>query len=748
MNRVHSVSRRSLLKSGGALIVSFASGVFLEPLTAQNSSLGPPSAQRSRSLKPTDVDSFLAVHQDGTVTIFTSHVDVGTGITTAYRQIAAEELGIPVERFTVIQGDTATVPNHGGTGGSSGVPRGGADIRRVAATARQALVQKAAERLGRPASELTIENGEVRLVGGGSGINVTDLVGGKQFDLKVDPNAPLKAPAKYTVVGKPILRPDVPAKSTGRHIYVQDFKVPGMLYGRVIRPPAFGARLLTVDEASIASIPDVRIVRIESFLGVVAKNEWAAVRAGRELKATWSAGAPLPVTENLDGAMGSAAGGEQQSIIQRGDTASALSGASKQVSASYYWPFQSHASLGPSCAVADAGDKGVTVWSSTQDAYGLRALLGKIFSVETEKIHVVYMDGSGSYGSNGAYDAAADAVLLSRAVGKPVRLQWTRRDEHALDPKGPAQLLELKGGLDKDGNIVAWESLGSAVGGPQWATSLLGPSAAGLIASNLQGVAAPVTHNIDPPYAVANLRVTTRGLESTPIRLSNLRAPGKMANVLAIESFTDELAAAAGMDPVAFRRRGLTDARAIAVIDRTAAMIGWQSRPSPNPQAAKNKTSNPGQTIGRGIAYIRYKQAEAYVAVAVEVSVDRRSGQVAVRRVACAHDCGLIMNPDGLRNQVEGNIVQALSRTLHEEVTADGSHVTSVDWTSYPILSFPEAPSIEVELLNHPEQPPYGAGEAAGTPVTAALANAIFDATGVRLRRVPFTAARVRAAMA
>ena len=353
----------------------------------------------------------------------------------------------------------------------------------------------------------------------------------------------------------------------------------------------------------------------------------------------------------------------------------------------------------------------------------------------------LYMDGSGSYGTNGGNDAAADALLLSRAVGRPVRVQWMRHDEHGWDPKGPAQLLDVRGGIDAAGNIVAWQTEMWLPGGPAGERALVGPDLAGMVQEHGQN-AGIMTLNADPPYAAANVSVMSHELKETPLRLSNLRAPGKIANVFAVESFTDELALAAGMDPVAFRRRGLSDPRALAVLDRAAAMIDWQPRPSPNPRARDGNL-----LVGRGFAYVRYKQAENYVAMAMEVAVDRASGQIAVRGIACAHDCGLIVNPDGLRNQVEGNILQTLSRTLHEEVTFNRAQVTSLDWASYPVLRFPEAPAVQVVLINRPDQPSYGAGEAASAPVAAALANAVFDATGVRLRTVPFHAGRVKAAL-
>ena len=723
-----SLSRRGILKmAAGALVVRFA--------------LGQSSSDASKPLNPADVDSFIAVHADGSVTIYTSKVDVGTGLATAYRQTAAEELGIPVERFTVIEGDTALTPDHGGTGGSSGIPRGAADIRRAAATARQALLDLGAKQLNQPATQLTITGGDV-IHSNGQRVTVASLVAGKRLGVKVNASAPLKNPSTYTIVGKPILRADVPGKCTAKHPWLQDHTLPGMLHGRVVRPPAVGAKLLSVDENSIRALPGVRVIRIESFLGVVAKDEWAAVRAAKEIKATWSDSQVLPGSKDLSHWVRQAPVDRDQALANRGDFNGALSSAAKQLTATYYWPFQSHASLSPSCAVADAKESGTTIWSAAQNPYGLRANLARVFGIPLDKMRVVYLDGSGSYGTNGADDAAADALLLSRAVGQPVRVQWMRQDEHGWDPKGPAQLHELRGGLDANGNISAWETQMWIPDGPQGSRALLGPESAGMSQTHGQG-AGLMTLNLDPPYPVPNLRVVSHHLKDTPLRLSNLRAPGKIANIFAVESFADELAAAAGMDPVAFRLRGLTDPRAVEVLKRASGMMDWQTRPSPNPYAAEGNV-----LVGRGMAYVRYKQAENYVALGITVAVNKATGKIAVRRVVCAHDCGLVVNPDGLRNQVEGNILQTLSRTLHEEVTFDKARVTSVDWASYPLLSFPEVPAVQVALIDRPEQPSYGAGEASSAPVAAALANAIFDATGVRLRTVPFTAERVKAAFA
>jgi CO/xanthine dehydrogenase Mo-binding subunit len=660
----------------------------------------------------------------------------------AMSQMAAEELGVPVENVSVVEGDTALVPNHGGTGGSTGVPRGGVDVRQAAATARQAILNLAATQLKRPAAELTIVRGTVRTASGGSGVSIAKLIGGRSLNVAVDAKAPLKDPMTYTIVGKPLLRPDVPAKCMGRREYVQDHTRPNMLHGRVIRPPAIGSQLVSMDESSVRAIPDVRIVRMGNFLGVVAPDEWAAVRAARELKATWTAWEGLPGSDGLERHIRESAVDHDETVVSRGgEPSTAIVSATKQFFATYSWPCQSHASLGPSCALADVRDDGATVWTASQGTYGQRAQLAKVFGMPEEKLRVIFLDGSGSYGGNGNDDAAADAFLLSREVKQPVRVQWMREDEHGWDPKGPPQLLELRGGLDARGGILSWETqmwIPVTVPGNR---PLLGVDAAGIAQAHGQGSGA-ISQNGDPPYAAENVRVVAHWLKQTPLRPSNLRAPGKIANVFAVESFVDEMAAEMVVDAVEYRLQRLSDPRAIDVIKRAAEMINWQTRPSPMPRAAQG-----GMLVGRGFAYMRYKQAENYVATPMEVAVEPESGKVTVRRVTCAHDCGLVINPDGLRNQIEGSISQTLSRALHEEVKFDRSRVTSVNWASYPILTFPEVPPIEVALIDRPMLPPFGAGEAATAPVAASLANAIFDATGVRLRSVPFTAARLQGAL-
>jgi len=746
------VSRRDLLKAGGAVIVSFAFDAALprsakafaprsaEAVTPQLAEQS--SADAGKPLDPSDVDSFLAFHADGTVTIYTGKVDVGTGLRIAVAQMAAEELGIPAERIQVIDGDTGLCPDQGGTGGSTGLTRGGADVRQAAATARQALLALGATRLNVPAPELTIANGEVRPLAGGVSVGVAALVGDRRLSIKVDPKAPLRPPASYTSVGKPLPRPDVPGKCTGRHVYVHDFTLPGMVHARVIRPPAIGATLVSVDEASLRGIPDVRVVRVQNFLAVVSKDEWAAIRAAATLKAAWTDARQLPGSDGLERWTRAAAIDRDQAVVTRGDAPAAILGAAKKLSATYFWPFQSHASLGPSCAVADIRGEGGTIWSSSQGTHGLRTNLSKVFGLTPAKVRVVFLDGSGSYGTNGGDHVAADAVLLSKTIGQPVRVQWTRQDETGWDPKGPQQLLDVRAGLDANGRIVGWDTQMWLPAQAPGTRALLAADAAGLAQDHGQGAGA-ITQNGDPPYQAEHARVLVHWVKETPLQLSNLRAPGKIANVFAVESFTDELAAAAGVDPIAFRIERLTDPRAIEVITRTAQAFGWRPRTSPNPSRGTGSVYT-----GRGLAYMRYKQAENYVAMAMEVAVDPATGRITVRRVVCAHDCGLVVNPDALKNQIEGCIVQTLSRALHEEVTFDRSRVTSVDWASYPILRFPEAPQVDVILIDRPDQPLLGAGEAATAPVAAALANAVFDATGVRLRTVPFTAERVKAALA
>ncbi|HSB42065.1 MAG TPA: molybdopterin cofactor-binding domain-containing protein [Methylomirabilota bacterium] len=736
------VSRRRFLATGGVLIV----GLGLDaPGRAGAQSL--PDADRflGKPLAPDAVDSFLAVHRDGSVTAFVGKVDIGTGGRIAMRQLIGEELDIPLERIAMIEGDTALTPNQGATAGSYGIARGGVQLRRAAATARQALLGLAAQRLGRPVGDLQVADGVVRAADGSGSVAYGELIGDRAFNLKVDAAAPLKHPDRFRFIGRSLPRPDLPAKITGAHRHLHDLVLPGMLHARVIRPPAQGASLASVDEASIARIGSARVVRIQSFLAVVAEREWDAVRAARALRTRWSAGTGLPEHAKEFEAMRASAVVRDQEIARRGHLGalSAPPAGTRTLAAAYRWPMQSHGSIGPSCGVADVRADRVTVWSSSQNVHGFQGTCARLLGVERDRVRVIYMDGAGSYGPNGADDAAAEAALLSWAVGRPVRVQWSRQEEHGLDPKGPAQLLELRAAVDPDGEVTAWET-------QAWlpiATAnlpnipLLAPDAAGIPQTPGRSTGL-IYQNVDPPYAMPNLHAVVHWLPDAPLRTSALRAPGKIANTFAVESFTDEIAALARVDPLEFRLRRLGNPRGIEALRRVAGRMGWPPRPSPRPLDPRAAV-----LTGRGLAYVHYKHEETIVAMGMEVAVERATGRIRVTRVVCAHDCGLMINPDCVQAQVEGNILQTLSRALHEEVAWDRDRVTTVDWASYPILTFPEVPRLEFELIQRLDQPPLGAGEAASTPVAAALGNAVFDATGVRLRTVPFRAARVKAAL-
>jgi CO/xanthine dehydrogenase Mo-binding subunit len=718
------LTRRSLIAGGGALIVAFAL---------------PRHAGASPVTVATDsVDAYLSVAPDGGVTVYAGKVDLGTGARAAIRQMVAEELRLAPERIGLVEGDTALTPDQGATGGSTGIMVGGVQIRQAAATARAQLFALAAAVFRRLESELDTKDAAVFAREGSDSVSFAALIGGKTFNLAVDKAAPLRDPDAYTIVGTSYPRPDIPAKLTGRHVYVQDHRVEGMLHARVVRPPAIGARLVDVDPSSLARIPGARIVRIQNFLAVVAPREWDAVRAMRSLKATWSEAATLPGSDNLVEALRSAPVARVETLRSKGDAVGALAAAERVIRATYVWPIQSHASMGPSCAVADISGDGGTVWTASQSTHALRWTIAKLLGLDGAKLRLVYMDGSGSYGTNGNNDVAFEAALLSRELKQPVRVQWMREDEHGFDPKGPPQLLDLRAALGPDGAIAAWETVAMPPANtPQGGIPLLAAVAAGLD-DGKSAQAGLTSLNADPPYAIDNMRAEIRWLATTPLRPSNLRAPGKIGNVFAVESFFDEVAFAAGADPLAFRLRSLADARGRETLERVGAMMDWKPRLSAPDFSAERLT-------GRGIAYVHYKQAENYVAMGVDVEVLRSSGAVRVLRVACAHDCGLMINPDAVRAQVEGCILQTLSRTLYEEVTFDRSRVTSTDWSSYPILTFPDVPKLDIALIERRRERPLGAGEAAAAPVAAAVGNAIFDATGVRLRQAPFTPARVKA---
>jgi len=727
-------TRRDFLKGTGALIVSFSLAGPLAEASAQTVTAAKPVALD-------EVDSFLTLASTGRVTVYTGKVDLGTGTRTSLRQIVAEELDVPLDWIALVEGDTATTPDQGPTWGSLTIQVGGVQIRQASATARKALLEQAAQRLGVAPDALEIRYGVVRVkTDSTKSVAYSELIGDREFHLKVDKTAPLKNPGEYTIVGTSVPRVDIPAKVTGEWRYMQDVRVPGMLHARVVRPPAVGAELRSVDESSVSGIKGLRkVVRQANFLAVVADSEWAAVKAASQLTATWSSWEGLPEMSKLYEHVRSTAINKDEVTIDKGDPKAALAGAAKRLEATYEFAIHTHGSIGPSCAIAEWENDQLTVWTASQATHLLRRDLAMTFGVPADKVRCLYFDGAGCYGRNGHEDAAADAALLAREMGRPVRVQWMRHDEHGWDPKGPPTLVDVAGGLDAAGNVVAWQS-------QFWIPKVT------LITEGVPFVAATladlprkptlnpgnVFQNSAPSYTFANVHAVCHRLETTPFRPSWIRTPGRMQNTYANEAFMDELAAAAGVDPIEFRLRHMNDARGATVLKAAARKAKWENRPSP-------RKAGDGVARGRGVSYVKYENVRTYVAAVAEVEVERSSGAIHVTRVTVAQDCGQIINPDGVRAQLEGNVIQTVSRTLKEELKWDRSRVTSVDWQSYPILTFPEAPVVESELINRPADPPWGVGEPSAAVVPSAISNAVFDATGVRLRTVPFTPERFKA---
>ncbi len=726
------MQRREFLKSGSGLVVSFSlSGV---PLLADAQGLA-----TGKSLAPGDVDAWLGIAADGRVTVYSGKVDLGTGVRTALAQLVAEELDVDFGRIDLVMGDTLLTPDQGQTAGSLTISNGGITLRRAAASARQALLTAAATRLSVDAGSLKTAHGEVS-ASDGRKIAYGALVEGKPLNVKLDPKVTLKDPASHTVVGQSIPRVDIPDKVTGRYTYIHDFKVSGMLHARVVRPTGLGATLLSVDEASVAGIPGlVKVVRKQDFLAVVCKTEWAAVKAAQALKVQWSEPSPMPEQARLYDYWRQLPVGKDEPVIQTGDAKAALAAAPTRLKATYDFAPHTHGSIGPACAVADFKDGRCTVWSASQATHSLQSELASVLGIPKAQVRLMYLDGAGCYGRNGHEDCSGDAALVSQLVGAPVRVQWMRADEHGWDPKSPPTLVDMKGALDAQGQPLAWHSeffIAQAKGTleefPLLAAVLSGVKRSGYYTGNIQ-------KNADVLYQFPNIRTEVHRMADTAFRTSHLRTPGRMQNTFANEAFFDEMAAAAGADPLQWRISYLKEPRARAVLEDVARLSGWQNRPSPRKDQAGEVAR------GRGVAFVKYDNERTYVALVAEVAVNRRSGQIRVLDVWCSHDCGQLVNPDGARNQIEGGIVQTISRTLVEELHFDRQRITSVDWASYPILRFPDVPRIHISLINLPEQPAWGAGEMAPTVVPAAVSNAVFDATGVRLRSVPFLPAKVLA---
>jgi CO/xanthine dehydrogenase Mo-binding subunit len=731
------LTRRALLQAagGGSLIIGFGLAGAVAQTTGTKT-----NASGAKTVAADEVDSYLAIGADGRITVFSGKVDLGTGIRTAMTQIVAEELDVPMDRVIVIQGDTLLTPDQGPTYGSLSIQNGGMQLRQAAATARKHLVDLASRKLGVPDTDLVVMDGVVKPKVGGPGINYADLIGGADLGLKLDKNLTTKDPATFTLVGKPVARLDIPAKTTGRFTYMQDSTVDGMLHGRVVRPPALGAELRDVDEASVQGIPGVvKVVRQGNFLGVVAQSEWGAIRAARALKATWSDWQGLPEQAKLWDHVRATKVAKDDVTSNVGDATAALAQGAKRLSATYEFPIHTHGSIGPSCAIAQLRDTKLTVWTASQMTHALRKQLAAMMGMAAEDVRCIYVEGSGCYGRNGHEDAAADAALLARAVDRPVRVQWSREDEHGWDPKGPPTLIDLRAALDANGNVVAW---GSEFFIPEGAAGNVPLVAAELAGLPHETTMSPgnILQNSALPYAIPNIRTVCHRLASTPFRPSWIRTPGRMQNTYANEAFMDELAAAARADPMEFRLRVLKDARGLELLHRLAALSRWEKRPSPA------RDSGGDIARGRGMSYVKYELIRTYVGAVAEVEVNRGTGEIRVPRFFVVHDCGQVINPDGLRNQIEGNVIQTVSRTLKEEVTFDRSMVTSLDWASYPIITFPEVPQVEIELIDRPIEKPWGGGEPSAAVIPSAISNAVFDATGVRLRTVPYTPDRVKGA--
>lgn len=700
------------------------------------------------------VEILIAVWDDGSVTALNGHVDLGTGIRTALAQIAAEELDVEMNQLNMVLGDTTRAPNQGATIASASIQIHSVPLRAAAAQARAWLLAQASERLGAAVEQLAVEAGIVSVRGQPErAIGYGALVAGRHVALSLDLNTVVKKPDEYRLIGRNVPRVDIPGKAVGEAIFVHDVRVPGMLHGRVIRPPYAGAdhggfigrTLESVDQQSIAHIPGiVAVVTQGDFVGVVAQREEHAEQAMRELVVRWRDWPGLPNLANLEVALRENPS-TRRVVAEQGDVDAALERAAVRLDRSYVWPYQLHASIGPSCAVAHWQPERMTVWTGSQNPHVLRNDLARLMEMPDVAIDVIRMEASGCYGRNCADDVAADAALLSRAVAAPVRVQLTREQEHLWEPKGAAQLMEIRGGLNADGSVAGYDFQTSYPSNGAVTLALL---LTGKVSPN------PIAYEMGdrtsvPPYDYQHLRVAINDMAPI-LRASWLRGVSALPNSFAHESYIDELASEAGVDPVEFRLRYLKDDRAAELVRATAQRAGWIAHTAPQQQAPDGEFLK-----GQGFAYARYVHSRfpgfgaAWAAWVADVEVNRNTGEVHVRRVVVGHDAGLMINPAGVQQQIHGNVVQTTSRALKEEVRIDPHKniVATKEWGSYPILNFREVPVIDVMMMPRPDQPPQGAGESSSVPGTAAIANAIFDATGVRLRQPPFTPEVVRAAL-
>jgi len=740
MNAPVILDRRHVLKGGGALIISFSlTRAFAQDQTVP--AAAPPSPPGSLKNSPY-LDSWIRIDADGVITVFTGKAELGQGFKTAFQQIAAEELNVPFASLKVVTADTKLTANEGYTSGSHSMQDSGTAIQNAAAQARELLLAEAAKRLDVSIDTLQSEDGVV-IAPDGRRLSYGELVSGDMLHVQAQPSSKLKDPSTLKVMGQSIPRVDIPAKVTGGVAYVQDLRLSGMVHARVVRPPSYGAQLVDCDVAAIEKMPGVvKVVRDGNFLAVVAAKEFQAIKAMNALAnaAKWQEVAQLPKLNDLPSVLTNLA--SQDSVIfQLSDPS--VSG-QRTIEATYTRPYQSHGSVGPSCAVAQLADGAMTVWSHTQGVYPDRQAIADMLRMPSASIRVIHVEGSGCYGHNGADDAAADAAMIARALpGVPVRVQWTREQEHAWEPYGPAMVTRLKASLDAAGKIADWnfEVFSN--------THSMRPGGAGCLLA-AQHMAQPVAvppakpiplpegggdRNAIPIYTFPNAHVVHHFIPTMPIRISAMRALGAYHNVFSIESFMDELAALAGVDPVEFRLNHLDDPRGRDVIEKAAQGFGWRKG-----QAASDR--------GFGFAFARYKNLAAYCAIASEVEVNRETGRARLVRAVAAVDSGQVVNPDGLINQIEGAIIQSTSWTLYESVTFDATRITSIDWQTYPILRFDAVPeSIEVHIINRPGKPFLGSGETGQGPAAASVANAIANATGIRLRDLPLTRKRIKDAI-
>jgi nicotinate dehydrogenase subunit B len=750
-------TRRSVLLGGGALVVSIGAPVSLDTVLSLQSAY---AEGAKPPLTPDQLSSYIAVNADGSVAAFFGKMDMGHGLTVAIAQIVAEELDVPFKRVKVFMGDTSNSVNQGGASGSTGIQYGGKQMRMAAAEARRVLVEMAAGLLSTPVDQLAVNDGVVSSRADATKrISYEQMLGGKYFNVQLDWNkqfgntlyapgkAQPKSPSEHKIVGQPIKREDVAPKVFAQEDLVTDVKVPGMVHGRMIRPDVAGAVPVKVDESSIKDIPGAKVVWDKGFLGVVANKEWDAIQAAQKLKVEWSqVDPPFPEQASLYDHIRKASVRKRSVDKENGNVDEAFKSAAKVIEAEYEWPFQSHASMGPACALVQIKDGQVTCWSGTQKSHFVQEGLALTLDLPVDKVRVIHTTGPGSYGRNDADDCAMDAAVLAKAVGKPVRLQYMREQGTGWDPKGPASIHRARAALDATGKVTAYEF--TSKGFSRVDVNTNGGKPHDTLCGQTLGVALKSGDGFGVPaesYTFDNKRLAWETIpplldRSSPLRSAHLRDPVGPQIHFASESFIDEVAAAVNADPIEFRLRHIKEPRDIAVIKAAAEKAKWETRPSPRRDQSGSKVS------GRGIAYSQRNGTR--VAIVAEVDIDRSTGKIWARKFTVAHDCGQIINPDGLVKCIEGNIVQGVSRTLWEEVTFDRKSVTSIDWLTYPILDITETPAeVHVVLINHPDLPPTGAGEPSIRPVAAAIANAIFDATGVRIRRVPFSPERVKSAL-